>query len=98
MQEQSTKTRKILITTHSDLLLSAINNLIIFYSNKDKASRLGLSPSDLIDPESIAAYATRIKNSYVELEKLQVDEAGIPEDEFAEIVHEMAVERSHAFF
>ncbi|HIC99668.1 MAG TPA: hypothetical protein EYP08_08675 [Pyrodictiaceae archaeon] len=86
----------VLITTHSDLLLSAINNLIMLYAHPEKARTLGLAPQDLIAPAKVAAYVTRLKGSVVELQKLQVDEIGIPEDEFAQVVRGIADERAEA--
>jgi len=88
--------KSILITTHSDLLLSAVNNLVMLHARPGKAEKLGYTKKDLIDPGSVAAYATRARKGHVELERLHVDETGIPEDEFAQVVHGIADERAEA--
>ena len=88
--------KQIIITTHSDLLLASINNLIMLHNNPRKASELGFEDKDLIDYRNVAAYVTRAVKDYVELEKLKVDESGIAEEEFEKVVHEIADERAEA--
>ncbi len=88
--------KSVLVTTHSDVLLSAVNNLIMLHSRPEKARRLGYADKDLLDPKNVTAYATRVRNGYVELEKLSVDETGIPEDEYAQVIREIADERAEA--
>ncbi len=89
--------KNILITTHSDLLLSTINNLVMLHAKPEKAERLGYTGEDLIDPMQVAAYATSWSGDVVELRRLKVDDSGIDEEEFKRIIHELADERAEAF-
>lgn len=79
----------ILMTTHSDYFLSAINNAIrsgelVNRSGHDEAS------SPPVDPQSASAYAVRVTNSGNRLERLQVTPSeGIPEDEFLDVAESL---------
>lgn len=80
----------VVMTTHSGDLLSALNNLILLWSVRDRAGELGYSAEEALSPESVAAYlVTRSDGGISKVERLRLDETGIPEDEFAEIAREL---------
>lgn len=84
----------VVMTTHSDFMLHALNNLIAMSGNKDKATKLGLSPTDSIDPSMVSAYLVKAVGRSSKVEKLTVDEEGIPDSEFSEVARELLEERA----
>jgi len=84
----------VVITTHSDFMLHALNNLIAMSGNEDKATKLGLSPTDSIDPSMVSAYLVKAVGRSSKVEKLTVDEEGIPDSEFSEVARELLEERA----
>lgn len=94
------KLRKyIRITTHSDVLVSQINNLIAMSANPDGAKELGYDPSELIRPELVKAYWLKRAEDgdYVEVRPLKVREDGFDEVEFAEVAEDLFVERGEVY-
>ncbi len=79
----------ILITTHSDYLLNKLN-LLIRLSNIDRA-RIGYKEDEYLKPDEVSAYlfkySPELKSSIAE--KLTVEEEGIPEDEFTNVIDEL---------
>jgi predicted ATPase len=84
----------VVITTHSDFMLHALNNLIAMSGGEDKAAKLGLSPADSIDPGMVSAYLVKAVGRSSKVEKLTVDEEGIPDSEFSEVARELLEERA----
>jgi predicted ATPase len=87
----------VLITTHSDYILSQIENLIkLSAKSGGDIRRLGFDPLDAIDPEDVSVYLFRLERdrSKVFVEEIPVTHEGIPQDEFAKIVEEILEERS----
>jgi hypothetical protein len=84
----------VVMTTHSDFMLHALNNLIAMSGSEDKAARLGLSPADSIDPSMVSAYLVKAVGRSSKVEKLTVDEEGIPDSEFSEVARELLEERA----
>jgi predicted ATPase len=84
----------VVITTHSDFILHALNNLIAMSGSEDKTAKLGLSPADSIDPSMVSAYLVKAVGRSSKVEKLTVDEEGIPDSEFSEVARELLEERA----
>jgi hypothetical protein len=84
----------VVITTHSDFILHALNNLIAMSGREDKAAKLGLSSIDSIDPSMVSAYLVKAVGRNSKVEKLTVDEEGIPDSEFSEVARELLEERA----
>jgi hypothetical protein len=84
----------VMMTTHSDFMLHALNNLIAMSGGEGKAAKLGLSPADSIDPGMVSAYLVKAVGRGSKVEKLTVDEEGIPDSEFSEVARELLEERA----
>ena len=91
--------KQIRITTHSDILVSQINNLIAMSADPEGARELGYEPSELLRPEQVRAYwLRRAKDGdYVEVVELPVRETGFDEVEFAEVAEDLFVERGEVY-
>ncbi len=92
------KGKTVLLTTHSDTLLSALNNLIMASRlSSEELKRLGMSRERTLKPEMVAAYLVRPDPSRKAsvVERLKVDGEGIPEEEeFARVAEELAQQRA----
>lgn len=88
--------KTIIISTHSDYILSSINNLIALSGKPEIQKELGYDVKEALNPETVAAYLLRREQDSTVVERLTVEREGIPEDEFAEVSHEILVERSEA--
>jgi len=84
----------VVMTTHSDFILHALNNLIAMSGGEDKVAKLGLSSIDSIDPGMVSAYLVKAVGRNSTVEKLTVDEEGIPDSEFSEVARELLEERA----
>jgi hypothetical protein len=84
----------VVISTHSDFILHALNNLIAMSGREDKAAKLGMSTIDSIDPSMVSAYLVKAVGRSSKVEKLTVDEEGIPDSEFSEVARELLEERA----
>jgi len=87
----------IVLNTHSDYLIYAINNLIALSRyKKDDLIKLGYGEDDVIFPSQVSAYLLKsdTKKRCSEIRKLKVDELGIDEEEFTRILEELGGERS----
>jgi AAA15 family ATPase/GTPase len=94
----NTKSKRVIITTHSDYLLSALNNHILLSRLPPERLRgLGYSEKEAIPSEYVAAYLTRIDGDKAVVERLEISEDGIPEDEFAKVSEELLGERSRIY-
>jgi len=88
----------VFITTHSDYLISALNNLIVLSQLPiDKRKELGYEYDEVLSPDSVATYLIKIEGDKALVEKLQVTEDGIPEDEFGRIAEELLGERGKIY-
>jgi predicted ATPase len=76
----------VILATNSDYLISEFNNLIALSALEDVRRKLGYRESETIKPEMVAVY--RVKNDGT-VEQLEVDDAGIPEDEFVKVAEEI---------
>jgi len=90
--------KNVIVTTHSDYLISALNNLIALSQlPKRRLKRLGYTKEEVLPPESVAAYLVRTEGDKAVIEKLQVTREGIPEDEFAKVAEELLGERGRIY-
>ncbi len=84
---------RVLITTHSDLFLGAINNLMkLSFANQSILAELGREEEDQLKPESVAAYQFTLSDEQggSEVKRLEIrDDVGIDEDEFSAVVAEL---------
>jgi len=85
------------ITTHSDILISQINNLIAMSADPEGARELSYEPSELLKPGLVRAYWLRRADGHVEVVELPVNETGFDEVEFAEVAEDLFVERSEVY-
>jgi len=85
---------KVLITTHSDYILNELSNCIKL-SSTDKKSRkeylkkYGLTEDTVISKEKVAAYLFKDVKNYTEVLDLAIDEYGISNDNFDDILDEL---------
>ena len=84
----------VIMSTHSDFLLSSLSNLIALNSHKERAGNLGVSENEALSPDNVAVYLTKRGNGYAEVERVKVDEDGIDEREFVKVAEELVDERA----
>ena len=90
--------KRVLITTHSDYLVSELNNLILLSRlPEEKLGVLGYSKAEVLSPEKVAAYLVRTEGDKAVVERLHVTEDGIPEEEFSKVAEELLGERSRIY-
>jgi Uncharacterized conserved protein len=90
--------KNVVVTTHSDYLISALNNLIALSRlPKRRLKKLGYTEKEVLPPESVAAYLVKTEGDKAVIEKLQVTGEGIPEDEFAKVAEELLGERGRIY-
>jgi hypothetical protein len=90
--------KNVVVTTHSDYLITALNNLIALSQlPKRRLKRLGYTKEEVLPPESVAAYLVRTEGDKAVVEKLQVTGEGVPEDEFAKVAEELLGERGRIY-
>jgi predicted ATPase len=90
--------KKVIISTHSDYLLESINNLISLSKIKEKAGKYGFNESEVIDPESVATYLVKFKGGKSVVKELEITDKGILEEEFSEVVKELADQRAWIYY
>ncbi len=80
---------KVLITTHSDIIISQINNLLALrHASPELVEEGGFEPEDFLQPEQVGAYLFRYNQDLggCETVNLEIDpDTGIDEDEFASV-------------
>jgi predicted ATPase len=90
--------KKIIISTHSDLFLVALNNLIALSRIKNKAKELGFDENEVISPENVIAYLVKAEGDKAIVQELEIKDTGIPEDEFAKITEELIDKRAKIYY
>ena len=84
---------KVLITTHSDIFISQINNLLgLRQASPELIETGGFEPADFLEPEQVGAYLFRYSQELrgCETVELEIDpDTGIDEDEFANVFEAM---------
>ena len=80
---------KVLITTHSDIVISQINNLLgLRQASPELIENGGFEPADFLEPGQVGAYLFRYSPELggCETVPLEIDpDTGIDEDEFAAV-------------
>ena len=80
---------KVLITTHSDIFVSQINNLLALrQASEELIEQGGFGPEDFLQPDQVGAYLFRYSQELggSETVELEIDsDTGIDEDEFAAV-------------
>jgi hypothetical protein len=90
--------RRVVVTTHSDYLISSINNLILLSQvPKERLREMGYDESEVLSPDEVAVYLVRAEGGRAVVERLRVTEDGIPEDEFTKVVEELLGERGRIY-
>ena len=78
-----------LITTHSDIIISQINNLLALrQASPELIDSSGFEPEDFLQPDQLSAYLFRYSQELTGCETvpLEIDpDTGIDEDEFASV-------------
>ncbi len=84
---------KVLLTTHSDLFLGALNNLMRLNTvGQRKLGQLGFSDEDRLDPADVAAYQFLIDRGQFgsRIQRLDIrNDTGIDEREFSSVVEQL---------
>ena len=86
--------KTVIITTHSDYLVYSLSNMIAASSRKKIKEEAPISGIEALSPAKVSVYLVKKQRSKVSLEKLEVSEEGILEEEFAKIAEELAEERA----
>ncbi len=95
---------RVVLTTHSPFILDQLSNLIQVGSiaarqagaglsaKNGSSSNLNLGPNDYLNAAEVAAYEFRHSQGAYDIRRLQVDDEGIPADEFVKTSDELHVE------
>ena len=80
---------KVLITTHSDIIISQVNNLLALnQASPELIAEGGFEPEDFLSEDQVGAYLFRHNRELAgsEVVPLEIDpDTGIDEDEFADV-------------
>ena len=80
---------KVLITTHSDIIISQVNNLLALrQASPELVEEGGFEAEDFLEPEQVGAYLFRHNQELGGCETVQLEidpDTGIDEDEFAAV-------------
>jgi len=86
--------KTIIITTHSTYMLYSIENLTMTSKIRERAREVGLNESEILDPDKVAIYLLKREEEKAIIEHLEVTLSGIPEEELAKVIEELAEERA----
>jgi len=86
--------KTVVITTHSDYILYALNDLIALSGRVDRARELGFLESEALKPDDVSVYLVRAEAGKAVLERLEVGPEGVSEEEFTRVARELAEERA----
>jgi predicted ATPase len=84
----------VVLATNSDYLIGEFNNLIALSALEDVRRKLGYRESEILRPEMVAVYLVKDDGA---VERLDVDDSGIPEDEFAKVAIEILEVRNELY-
>jgi predicted ATPase len=88
----------VVLTTHSDYLISEFSNLVALSNvSKDVIKKLSYRDAEVLKPEAVAAYLVKAEGNRAVVERLEVDYTGIPEDEFARVAGEILEIRNELY-
>jgi predicted ATPase len=82
--------KTVVASTHSDYLLTALNNIIA-------RSEVRAVEGGRLDPADVAAYLVKVEGGKAVVERLEVTDEGIPEDEFARVAEELLSEQARIY-
>jgi len=89
----------VLVTTHSDVLLAKLSNLVALNSIPEEVARTrGFNPELAIDKDKIAVYSFRRDEEGVMVEEVEVTEEGIPDDVFRRVIEELYEESMELYY
>jgi len=89
----------VLVTTHSDVLLAKLSNLVALNSIPEEVARTrGFNPELAIDRDKIAVYSFRRDEEGVVVEEVKVTEEGIPDDVFRKVIEELYEESMELYY
>ena len=81
---------RVIITTHSDMFVGQINNLLrISHASQELIEEHGFDPSDFLEQEQVSAYLFKHDQEQggSVIQSLEIDpDTGIDEDEFADVI------------
>lgn len=81
---------RLLITTHSEIMLAKLSNLISLGAMPpEKAVELGYPKHSTLDPERVSVYSFRPQPDGVVVEPIEVTREGIPDDVFYKVVESL---------
>ena len=89
----------IIITTHSDLILARLSNLISLSAlRSEEAKDIGLDKKYSIKPSQVAVYSFLKEKDGVRIDKVKVSIEGIPDDVFRKIIKELYEETMSMYY
>jgi energy-coupling factor transporter ATP-binding protein EcfA2 len=87
--------KTIIVSTHSDYLISALSNLIAASRIREGARKLGIDESETIDLDKVSVYLVRRgEDGKALVNRLEVADAGILEDELTRVAEELLDEQA----
>ena len=90
---------RVLVTTHSDIFLNQINNLMQIFSLGSKRPELHYAADEMLNPNDVAAYLFQPSDCGTQVAPLSIDaDYGIPTKSFDEVhraLYDEAVEMEH---
>ena len=90
---------RIIITTHSDILLAKLSNLVsLSVLPPEEIKKLGYKPEHTINPQNIAVYNFHKEDDKVIVEPVKVTHEGIPDDTFRKIIEELYEETMNIYY
>ena len=91
---------RVLLTTHSDIFLNQINNLMQIFSLGSKRPELHYAVDEMLNPNDVAAYLFQPSDCGTQVAPLSIDaDYGIPTKSFDEVhraLYDEAVEMEHS--
>jgi len=90
---------RLLITTHSDVLLAKLSNLVSLSAiPPDEARELGHDPSAALPPEKVAVYSFEPGPGGVRVVPVKVTEEGIPDEVFRRVLERLYEETMDLYY
>ena len=90
---------RLLITTHSDILLARLSNLVSLSAiPSQEAEKLGYRPSTALSPEKVSVYSFEPGPGGVTVAPIEVTHEGIPDDVFLKILENLYEETLNLYY
>ena len=88
-----------IITTHSDIMLAKLGNLVSLNSFSDEELRkMNYSRDETISPKDIAVYNFCRRDSHVVIEPIEITYKGIPDNVFRKIIENLYEETMDIYY